>query len=87
MANHRRMRRIIALAGGLNCQIFAKSCKHKTLVLISRAALELAEFAIGWWQAVVNPMLHPLQSTHIGKHRPQIVVGEPAEFSKGHDGV
>ena len=87
MANQRRMRGIIARAGALNCQIFGKHCTCKNLVLIPSPVFELAEFAIGWRQAVVNPMLHRLQSAHIGKHRLQIVVGEPAEFSKGHDGV
>ena len=87
MANQRRMRGIIALAGALNCQIFAESCNRQTLVLISGAVLELAEFAIGWREAVVYAMLYRLQGLQVGEHGFQIVVGEAAEFCKGHDGV
>jgi hypothetical protein len=82
MANQRRIQRIIALSGALNCQIFIQVLALATspiirleiwlearrqkrialaaLVLISRAVHELAEFAIGWRQAIVHPMLYRL---------------------------
>src|SRR4029077_13525293 len=63
---------------------YASIHRNNFLVAISQSVFLAAEFALRGWLGVVHQVMDRLESTQIGEHRFQVIVGHVAKHPPGH---